>query len=176
MTTQAIVEKLASEAKVNPVWNAVAHVFALRERARSQVTVSALSQRMKDEGFTYERKDIEDVLKLLSSVGVGKLVKDSEGRIDALVDIKLTLQSIGKVAAGQDMEIHGFRRKAKFSRLPRRGRHVERKVVPFKPVAAPKQPDARVILTVVVGGKSINIPVSGLTPQEIANLISDLRG
>jgi hypothetical protein len=188
MTTIETVQKLTNEAKVNPVWNAVAHVFALRERARSQVTVTALEQRMKDEGFEFGREDYENVLKLLASVGVGKLVRDTKGRINALVDIKVTLQSIGKVAAGAATEVMGFQRKRRFGKLAGARRRAKRKGGPLTMLRQPapkledrrpgreprpyQTPGARVVLTVIIGEKPVNIPIPAeLTADEIAKLI-----
>jgi hypothetical protein len=185
--TEVQIERLTTEAKSNPVWNAVAHVFALRERARSQVTIQALMQKMREEGFNWDRKDYEQVLRLLASVGVGRLVSDSKGRPLALVDIKLTLQSIGKVAAGGSTEVQGFRRKSRFGRLAgpmvrrkRRKARATKTVEVRRPTRQPRPyqtPAPRLILTVIVNDKPVNIPVpNDFAPEDVAKLISDLQG
>jgi len=182
-TTEVMINRLKDEAKSNPVWNAVAHVFALRQRARHQVTVAALSQRMRAEGFDWTDEQYADVLKLLSQCGIGRLEIDGKGRPVAIKDIRLTLQSIGKVVAGNaDADIKPFHQRHKFGNVvdmnqsqPKVKEHVIRRRRGRKPRTY-QTPNSKLILTVLVNDKPVNIPIpNGLTTDEIAKLISDLQ-
>lgn len=102
MKTNNIVEQLRNEVKTNKCLDAVCHVFAIRERARQQVTLTSLRQTMTREGYSFSFDEYEGVLKFLAKIGIGKLQKDSKGHIQALIDIKLTLQSLGLVAIDKD--------------------------------------------------------------------------
>lgn len=172
---EAMVLKLKDESKTDPTLNAVVHDFALRRRTRSQITLHALEQRMKLEGFTWTRDQCRNVLKLLGSCGVGKIDTDKEGNVIAIRDIKVTLQSIGRAVVGKE-PIKQFNKRNTFGKLAvvptpqppkRRGR---------KPRAY-QTPGSRIVLTIIVNEKPVNIPVpSDLTPTEIAELISGFNG
>lgn len=102
VTANDTVSKLKSEAKKNPVFNAVAYSFAMRERSRRQVTVNNLALIMKREGFNYSRKELQEVLKFLGSLQLGKLEKTPRGNVRVLKGIPVTLQSIGLSALGKE--------------------------------------------------------------------------
>lgn len=96
------IETLKNEAKQSQAFNAVCHVFALRKRTRFTLAINSLTQKMKNEGFNYTRKEYENVFKSLHSAGIGEIVKNQSGRIVGMKNIKNTLQSIGKAACGEE--------------------------------------------------------------------------
>lgn len=113
-----LIETLKAEAPKDATLNAVLHMFAARERARAQVTLAALSNRMKEEGFSYDRADYARVLKLLANLGVGRLDTGQNGQVRALKDVKVTLQSIGNVSVGSGTTIEQLSFRNRFQRIP----------------------------------------------------------
>jgi len=101
----ALVHKLQERARMNKVFNSMAHVFAIRERTRRQLTVTSLYAQMKREKFIFSKNDYINELQLLATLSVVSLEKSSRGMIKALVDIKITLQSIGQAALGGKKEV-----------------------------------------------------------------------
>lgn len=117
MNTQTVVEILKKEADKDTVFKDVAHVFAQRKRARRQVTVTSLAARMAKEGFDYSKSEYARVLKRLSDLGLGSLQQDARGRIKALKDIKISLQSIGAAAVGSSKNLVNRTDRIKFNHL-----------------------------------------------------------
>lgn len=110
-----IIEKLRMEAAQNPAFNAIAHIFALRERTRAQVTIKTLANTMLKEGFSFSMEDYENILKFLHALGLGTIDVNHKGRVRGLKNIKVTLQSIGlaTVARKEALEL-----KTAFIKLP----------------------------------------------------------
>lgn len=98
---QDLVTKLRNQASKDKAFNAVCHIFAMRERSRAQVTLSSLMATMLREGFSFDRKQYVEVLKFLASVGLGRLDAEKNGRVKALKDIKVTLKSVGLAAVSK---------------------------------------------------------------------------
>jgi hypothetical protein len=174
MTTKDLVTALSQEVQKNPVFKDFALLCASRHRARKDLTVVSVSRNMKAQGFDHSDDKIISVLKLLADLGVGKIDKDHKGRIRALKDIRIKLQSLGAAALGEVKdELKGFRPRTNFGTLPQ----------PTPPKAAPEvraarsprpwqTSGARIVLTVLLGDKPINIPVpANLTALEIAALV-----
>lgn len=113
-----LIETLKLETAKDPVTSAVLHMFAARERAREQVTIPALVNRMKEEGFLYAPGEYGRVLRLLAGLGVGRLDTDSSGKVRALKDVKVTLQSIGMAALGQGTTIDQLAKRNRYQRIP----------------------------------------------------------
>lgn len=109
---------LREEAAKNPVFNAVAHIFAIRRRARQQVTIQRLQVAMTQEGFTFTRNQYENVIKFLASQNLGTLERNHKGRIRALKNIKVTLQSIGLAAIARKNTFDKFSVPNRFIKLP----------------------------------------------------------
>lgn len=86
---------LRQEVAKSPALRDVCHVFALRERSRSQVTIQSLAATMKKEGFDYDRAAYVGVLRSLAKCKIGILKLSRNNRVQALVGINSTLQSIG---------------------------------------------------------------------------------
>lgn len=96
--SQSLSSRLKEEAGKSAAFNAMCHIFAMRERSRSVITIHNLIVSMSKEGFNFTKKEYTDVLTFLGSVGLGKLDYDSKGRLRALKNITATLQSIGLTA------------------------------------------------------------------------------
>ncbi len=105
--TKNIIRAIADRAKTSDVFNAMCHVFALRERTRQQITVSSLTLKMEKEGFKYTAKDYARELQFLADLGLGKM-ELKNGVPKVLSKITVNLQSIGKIAFGQaaDLELN----------------------------------------------------------------------
>lgn len=117
MTNEQIVNELKKEASTNKLANAVFHMFALRRRARGVLTIHALKQSMKKEGFEFKASEYEGLFKTLSTIGVGKLDIDYKGRIKGLKDVKLTFKSLGEAALGKNQSISSFKNRPQFNDL-----------------------------------------------------------
>lgn len=112
------IERLRTEAAKNPVFAAVSLVFALRQRARQQVTMSRLKVVMAAEGYNYTKMQLEDVLVFLSSIHIGVLDRSARGRIRALKGIKVTLQSLGAAALTKQDKLEQYSAASRFIKLP----------------------------------------------------------
>lgn len=117
MNKNELISRLRTEASTNPAANAVFHMWALRLRARFTVTIGSLSAKMRAEGFHYTNGDYANLLKFLAGLGFGTLDVSPTGRIKALKDINITLQSIGKAACGGNNELFSYRPRNHFKNL-----------------------------------------------------------
>lgn len=174
---------IKAEATKNPVFNAVCHLFAVRERARSQVTLSTLMVSMSREGYNFNREQLEGVLEFLAHSGVGRLAKNSKGRVHALKDIKYTLQSVGRAGSDKATTVDKFVPNTTYSDLPQKALAA---VIPTprapEPVAAPPTPEVApaktiypAVLTITAGGKPVNFEIpNGLTSERLALLLSEI--
>lgn len=186
MSRDQAVITLRREAARNPVVNDVCHVFAARKRARHQVTVRALSLRMKKEGFAHKDAEYAEVLSLLSDTGFGTLEKDRKGRVVALKNVKTTLQSLGKAVIGQKQELEALHLRNKFSALAPAAQLIKQaKVTPIAPNTSPLPAQLAVYpyratgsisITLTINKKPVIIPLPAtLTPEEIASLIKHFQ-
>lgn len=179
MEKKQVVESLKQMA-TKKVANDVFHAWALRDRTRQVVTVEALAQRMKKEGYDYPQHEYAAILRQLSNMGLGRLETGAGGKVRALKDVKLTLQSIGKAAVG-DAPLQGWHARNRFGHLiasTDRAPELVQEPAP-KPVEAPKTPSIAMGVTLVlsVNGKAVTIPVpDGLTVQEVGALVAKLKG
>lgn len=169
MNANHAIETLKVEAKNNPTTDAVLHVWALRRRARQTVTLGALKQRMKAEGFNYDSAKYAEVLSLMAKLGFGRLVTDPKGRVRALTDVKVTLQSIGAAVCGSGQRLSDYKRRNRFRNLPATPVASEPpKALPtIRPLTAPQ-----VSLSINLNGKLVNIQVpSNMSAEEVAALV-----
>lgn len=113
----SIPERLSALASQNKAFNAIAHIWSLRERARSQVTVHTLMTTLKIEGFDYQKSEVVEVLKTLANMKIGRLELNSKGETIALKDVKYTLQSIG-LASVSKKPLSPHTPKTVFTKLP----------------------------------------------------------
>lgn len=118
LSSSQIVDSLRAEASRNPAFNAVAHVFALRERTRGQVTVKALAWTMKKEGFTFPIEAYENIIRVLASLRLGTLDTTTKGKVRGLKNVTVTLQSIGLAAVSRSASLSKFKIKTAFTSLP----------------------------------------------------------
>lgn len=173
MPNEIQVVNLKREASTDKVLNDALHLFASRERGRKELTVGALTNSMRKAGFEYTRKEVAPILIKLSKLGFGHLEKDDKGRVAALRGIKVTMQSLGKVAIqeAEDEALQYTTGKRRMSRAPKqvpKTKQTTQESVPNKTV---------LILTVMINDIPINLQVpKGLTTQQIAEVISRFQG
>lgn len=161
---------LRNEAANNPVARDVFHMFAQRERTRHQVTVEALSQRMKAEGFMHSDDQYRGVLKLLGGLGFGKVETNAKGRVIALKDVKTTLQSIGAAALKQEKKLESFTQANRYQALVATAELLKK-----APTGQTKS-GLPVSITVVINEKAVNFRVpKELNANEIADLVLRFR-
>jgi len=161
--------QLKEHAKENPVFAAVCHVFAVRERARHQVTVATLRNTLAKEGFNYKTEDLIDVLKFMASIGLGQLRKSGH-KIVALEEIRYSLQSIGKTAISDMNKLDEFKQPRRFYQLP-----------PNPPKAVEKAPVKEgpypVALTTKINGKIVEVPLpSNWTSEQFIEFFASIFG
>ena len=102
----------------NQVFNAMAHVFAMRERTRGQITVSSLFASMEKEGYKYTKEEYAKVLSSLADIKLGRLEKNGAGKSVALKDIRYTLQSIGMASIAKKPDLTKYQPKKTYIKLP----------------------------------------------------------
>lgn len=174
MNQQSLIESLKKEASKNEAANHVFSVWASRKRARSSVTVAALTARMVKEGFTHTPDQYESILKFLASTGLGTLETTPKGRVKGLKGIKMTLQSIGMAAVGKAPKLASLKQRNRFTTLPV---VVEAEVA--KKAAQPASGAVAgfpVAITVVINGKPVNFRIpKELDEREIADLVVRFR-
>lgn len=167
MSQNEMIEMLKQEATKNEAFKAVCLMWALRERARSQVTVTALSARMKKEGFNFSKTRYKDILKFLASTGLGRLDSSPSGDIRSLKEIRVSLQSLGKSVCTGSKELKNIQKRNRYHKVP---------VTEHTRVATPapiRHKNSSVVLTFMINGKAINISVpQDLTPIEIGTLVA----
>lgn len=179
LSQKQIIEALRKEASNNPAFNAVAHVFAVRERARQQVTIASLRLRMAEEGFGHTKKEYGDVLRFLAFLGLGTLDASANGDVKALKNIKITLQSIGMAAITKSDKLDHFSPSIHFQSLPLvqpnepLAQRTLPKAIVGQPAAPPRYPAA---LTAFIEGKPVLFNLSkGLTADELGDLLAKLH-
>lgn len=149
-------------------------LFAKRERTRQQVTLSRLKALMIKEGLQYSGQQLMGVLDTLSKLGFGTLYKDSKGHITALKNIKITLQSIGQVALGeQNAKFQKFSEKTDFKEIQSDSKPIE---TPIVQKAFDKQRKYPATVNVVIDGKSLAIEIpGGVTMASLIDLIDKAK-
>lgn len=147
-------------------------MFASRQRTRHQVTLRALSMRMKKEGFEHKDAEYAQVLKLLSESGFGTLEKDGKGRVKALKNVVATLQSLGAAVAAKGKSVQSSHPRPKF-------RTIVSNVVTDNADKTPSTPirlTSDISLTLKIGNRPVNLPMpSDLTAEEIGYVVAKLR-
>lgn len=185
MNQTEVITAIKEEAKSNKAADAVFHMWATRARARGQVTIAALDQRMQREGFTFDKAEYAKLLKRMADLGFGRL-DTSSGKVLALKDVKVKLQSIGKAAIGTETTIEGWRARNKFRHLPAvkaaEAKQSESKPLPVASLVHQSHPAREgyragvVYIAVNLGEKLVSLPVPGnLTDAEVGMLVRRLR-
>lgn len=184
----SVVAKLQAEAKANPVFNALCHAFALRKRTRGRLTVTRLKQAMDAEGFTFNRKDYEKVLKFLGDLGLGTLSISPRGKIKALNNMKYRVQNIGEIGLSQKKTLQKRHEVKKYENIMdlQNDMHKQDFIEEVKTVAKQKAVNKKqpiraeesypTFLTMLMGGKIINIPgPANITPENLGEFIVQFK-
>ena len=162
MNTNEVTKRLKQEASNNDMARAVFLLWAMRHRARATVTLHSLRNAMVKQGFHFSGEKYEAFLKMMSDLNLGQLHVNSKGRPKSLVTVTYRLQSIGRVALGQDTKLSSMKRVNRFKELP-------------KPTAPPRR-QRKLILTLMLGERPLNIQVPpDLTSEELMTLIQGLQ-
>lgn len=173
MTPNQAIETLKTQADSSPAVNAVLHAWAVRKRARNTVTLRALVQKMREEGFKYDAGDYALALKAMADAGFGRLETDRKGRVKALKDIRVKLQSIGAAVVAGTGGVKPFRQKPRYQEVKAPARR--RKTVEL-PEQKEEQRVTPLYITVEINGKPVIFPVPAeLTPEDIGYLVTRLR-
>ncbi len=180
MNVNEMIKRLKQEAQTNDLARAVFVVWGMRDRARSVVSVNNLSNTMVKHGFSFPVERYEDLLKFLADMGIGKIHRSPKGKVQALVDIPIKLQSIGQAASGHNTGLKSMRRKARFKSLPKVEEGLQAAAAPTMPglVTKPKVIANRVpvVLSVMMGDKRVDIPVpADLSDDEIKILFRGVQ-
>lgn len=169
MNVNEVVERLKQEAQNNQVASDVFHVLAVRRRARSELTLRSLYNKMTSEGFKHTSTEYSGVLELLGALELGTVQKNQRGRVKALVDVRATVESIGKAALGIRKDLAYF--------FPRD--KVRRHVYAPKPRQIPKpvvNKVNKINLELIVNGKSLSIAVpNNFDKEDLVSLIGKLQ-
>lgn len=181
LSPKKIAEALRLEAIKNLVFKDVCHLWAVRERARAQVTLGTLRLSMAREGFNYSKDQIADVLLFLANLGVGKLDLDSDKQIRALKDVNISLQSIGRTALNFDTQLEPFTQPNSFSTLPAAPPPTQAavsKAVPIPPLVKETPVQAyRAALVVHIDGMPVTFELpKRLTTPEIGAMLAKMYG
>ncbi len=177
-----LVPALRKEAEGNKVFNAICLLFALRQRTRNQVTMASLRLLLAKEKFTFSRKETENCLIFLASLGIGRLVRTKDGQVEMLKDIQLTLQSIGQVALGKRDTMESFRPTPVYA-------DIQAPVEAAKPAPGIKPPPVSEAIAAAVktakyelsilaqmDGKQVSFKIpKGYTPEELGLLVLELN-
>lgn len=118
--SNSLATKLREEAGKSPTFNAMCHIFALRQRSRQKITLHSLQATMKKEGFSFTAAEYTATLEFMHGAGVGTLEYSPRGAVRALANIKFSLQSIGLAAlAKQDVTVkHQTSPPPQFKKVP----------------------------------------------------------
>lgn len=117
MNNVKAIEVLKQAANKSQAIDAMMHDFALRERARSQVTLRAFYNRMKKAGFKHSSQDYAEGLKILAECGFGELRYNKRANVVGLFGVRTTLQSIGQAVIGKKRELKNYAPRNKYSPL-----------------------------------------------------------
>lgn len=179
-SAKQVVELLRIEASNNACFKDVCHIFALRERARQQVTIASLTITMAKEGFKYSRDELAQVLKILAGLHIGYLDYDMKGRLRALKGIKVTLQSIGLAAISKKDGLDRYSLSPMFGKLPLPPEDVVSKAVSVKKELEKETPKrqersypASLVVTFETETVTFTIP-AGITSKQLASMLSEL--
>lgn len=149
------VTQIKQRAEQSPVFNAMVHWFAVRERTRQQITLAHLKQKMGKEGYTFAPEAYGEELVFMANLGIGKLEHDAKGRIKALKGIRLTLQSIG-AAAIENKKVVNSKPATQYAKLP----------------VKPKS-QFNTVLSVKIEGKTMDFSFN-LSSDKMVSLIAEL--
>lgn len=166
-----VIEKLKVETKNSPTVNAVVHLLALRKRSRGTLTLNAITQRMRTEGFTYSAGEYREVLSTLATIGVGTPIVNRLGNCVGIKDIRVNLSELGKAAVDSKSAYPTTNKVVKAQPQALQG--------PLKAISQVTGLKINPIdsLEGSINGKPVVIkfPKGGLTAQELAALLNGLQ-
>ena len=189
-----VIEALRSEAKANP---AIADVFLMlsaRARPRHELTLLGLRIKMHEEQFPEAHEaEYPRFFRFLENLGFGIVTVDLKGQPDAITELNTTLQSIGKVALGQENVLQPYSQRKRDTRvlrnLPRSAptHHSPPSPValgsrPPKPPGAPRtaRPQnimASLSVNLTINGKVMEVKIpSDITPEELTSFLARFQG
>lgn len=156
---QNLLDKLRAEVKTNPAAESVFHVLATRNRSRSSLTLGALNQRMKAEGFKHDREDYRKIIAWMAKLGFGQVMLNKRGRPAGLKDISVNLVALGKLACGTQEEAK--------AQKPLHYETEKTLGISIRPVGS---------LDLLINGKPAVIQFTqGLTAEELSSLVHKLQ-
>lgn len=161
-----IVQELKSKADRDPAFKAVFTKFGARQRSRNQVTIRALMLSMQKDGFNFPLTKYQEILKFLSELDIGTLSVDRKGQIRALVNVRLTLQSIGQ-AVIEKSDLKPFKQAYRYRKLDASTPVAK---VPAKPSAEPDK-TYRTELKITVDGNTMTYPGATVSPEDLGNFL-----
>lgn len=174
MNTNIVIETLKKEIEKNETAKDVLYMWAMRQRTRGQVTVSALKLRMDKEGYKHSVEQYRSFLALLANLGVGTPEKRSNGQVNALKHVTYTLQSLGKAVLSQDARLKSYSQRASFKEIVNTAKAI--KLDPGSISVHPMRISSNISISVTVNGKPVIIPVpETLSLAEISGLIKRLQ-
>lgn len=183
--SQDLISKLRDQAKKDQAFSAVCAVFALRERTRQQVTMHTLKDTMQKKGFNFSDEQLSTVLSFLAANGIGKIDSSPKGKVKALKDIKITLQSIGKAALNGDNKISPFKVATRYDALNTAPPAQQPASVVKAPLKAPQSTPTvktgprtfKIAVTIDMLGTQVTLPIpTALAPDELSSLLTKLLG
>lgn len=163
-----LVGQLRDRANKSPTFKNMAHVFAIRERTRQQISLNTLFMSMTKEGFKFSKADYARELEFLASVGIGRIDRDTKGRLRSLNGITVTLQSIGLASVSNKDKLEKFTPAIQFTKLPE---------ILETPPASPKVPDegVKALLIMEINGQRKTLATFlDITPLDLLNLVVEL--
>ncbi len=168
---QKIISVLRDTSQRSKLAASVFYLFALRERARSRITLRSLMLRMKAEGFTFSKTEYQEFFNLLADLKIGQIERTNRGTIKGLRDIAFTLQSVGRASVGKAEHLVSFK--------PRGNPKLSKPQTLFRPgltIRNPLSKDVLVKLMVTIDNKPwvLEVP-KDYTEQDVAKIICMLN-
>lgn len=111
------IETLRAMANKSKAANDFFHSLATRERGRGTLTVRAVEQRMKKEGFEHDAEVYRDIFAAMASVGFGHPRTNRMGRIEGLDGVTVQLRDIGLAVIQGVSGLSKFATRHKYSPL-----------------------------------------------------------
>ncbi len=136
-----IVNRLRLAGESNSLLGMVMKKFSTRMRNRDVLTPGALKLAMSKDDHNYPKQRYAEILKLLASVGLGKLELGPRGQVRALNRIPLDLKIIGQMYLREDMT------------------GLEKAInSPVEEIEFKKSPPNSVTLSIMIEGKKVDFP------------------
>lgn len=140
-----------------------------RSRTKDHTSARTIYLSMQKEGYKAEYEDIYKALKAMSDAGVGQPKFDKQGNVIGLVNIAVSLQSVGAAAISRG-ELETWKQRKRYMPL-------EEMDAPQPQAASSTQPQNMLVpsVTVYIGGRPTTIPLpEGLSDEALGNFINRL--